>query len=333
MPRHRGDIAGRMGGTGMQHIIFVMEQHGLLVVFLNVLLAQSGLPLPVFPTLMAAAALVTQSRYHIPGIILAGVSGSMIAEFAWYWSGQRYGRRILGLLCKMSLSPDFCVRETETVFAKVGPWSLPLAKFFPGLATVSVAMAGVTKMPLPVFLLLNGIGALLFVSVPVLLGRIFHNAITDILSMLAQVGKLGAVIILVALGLYLLARWWRRRAFIRQLRMDRITVDELRGLIDEGERILILDARPQEARAHGIIPGAAPAHPADIDPVASAHSRELEVVVYCACPNEASAAVAAKHLKRAGFRKIRPLLGGIDAWVQAGQPVERAQPSLSAAAS
>jgi membrane protein DedA with SNARE-associated domain/rhodanese-related sulfurtransferase len=326
--------AGGRGRVGMQHIISVIEQHGLLIVFLNVLLAQSGLPLPAFPTLMAAAALVAQGRYRVLEIVLAGVSGSLIADLAWYWSGERYGRRILGLLCKMSLSPDFCVRQTETVFAKVGPWSLLLAKFFPGLSTISVAMAGVTKMPLPAFLLLNGLGALLFVSVPVLLGRIFHNAIIDILSALAQVGRLGAVIILAALGLYLLARWWRRRAFIRQLRMDRITVDELRGLLDQGRKLLILDVRPQDARAQdGIIPGAVPAHPADIDPVASAYSRDLEIIVYCACPNEASAAVAAQHLKRAGFKRIRPLLGGIDAWVQAGQPVDRALPSASAAAS
>jgi rhodanese-related sulfurtransferase len=226
------------------------------------------------------------------------------------------------------LSPDFCVRQTETAFSKVGAWSLLFAKFFPGLSTISVAMAGVTKMPLPAFLLLNGIGALLVVSVPVVLGRIFHDVITDILSMLAQVGKLGAAVVLAALALYLLARWWRRRVFIRQLRMDRITVDELRGLIDEGQKLLILDVRPKEVRSEeGTIPGAVPAHPEDIDPLVTAYPRELEIVVYCACPNEESAAVAAKHLKQAGFKRIRPLLGGIDAWVQAGQPVERAASS------
>ena len=113
---------------------------------------------------------------------LIGIVGMLIAELGLYWCGLHYGQRFLALLCRLSFSPDFCVRQTETVFAKVGPWSLLFAKFFPGLSTISVAMAGVIKMSLPVFLSLNGIGALLFVSVPVVLGWIFQNAITDILA-------------------------------------------------------------------------------------------------------------------------------------------------------
>src|ERR1700732_340678 len=144
---------------------------------------------------MAAGALVTQSRYYVHEIILSGTRGCLLADLAWYWSGKRYGRRVLGLLCKMSLSPDFCVRQTETVFLKVGPWSLMFTKFFPGLSTISVAMAGVTKMPLPAFLLLNGIGVLLFVSVGIAMGRIFQDAITDILLMLADIGKLGILLV------------------------------------------------------------------------------------------------------------------------------------------
>jgi rhodanese-related sulfurtransferase len=106
--------------------------------------------------------------------------------------------------------------------------------------------------------------------------------------------------------------------------MDRITVAELRKLIDDGQEIVILDVRSKEIRAQdGTIPGAVPAHPTDTDPALKGYPRETEIIVYCACPNEESAATAAKHLKQAGFKKIRPLLGGIDAWVQAGHPVER----------
>jgi membrane protein DedA with SNARE-associated domain/rhodanese-related sulfurtransferase len=316
----------------MQQIASDMERYGLLVVFLNVLLAEGGLPLPAFPILITTAALVTQSRQQALEIILVGVSGSLVADLAWYWSGKRYGRRVLAFLCKMSLSPDFCVRQTETAFLKIGPWSLLFAKFFPGLSTISVAMAGATKMSLPTFLLLNGTGAFLFVSVAVVLGLIFQDAITDILLMLADVGKFGGLFVLAVLGLYLLARWWRRRAFIRRLRVDRITVDELRGLISEGHKPVILDVRPEEIRKRdGIIPGALAAHPEDVDPVVRTFSHDLEIVVYCACPNEASAAIAAKHLKQAGFKHIRPLLGGIDAWIQAGQPLERAGSPASVA--
>jgi membrane protein DedA with SNARE-associated domain/rhodanese-related sulfurtransferase len=314
----------------MQQVASDIERYGVLVVFLNVLLAEGGVPLPAFPMLMTAAALAAQGRHQVPQIILAGVSGAMIADLAWYWSGKRYGRRVLGLLCKMSLSPDFCVRQTETVFLRVGPWSLLFAKFFPGLSTVSVAMAGVTGMSLPTFVLLNAIGALLFVGIAVAMGVIFQDAIADILLRLAEIGKYGGLSVLAVLGLYLLARWWRRQAFIRQLRVDRITVDELRGLISKGHGPLILDARPKEIRERdGIIPGALSANPKDIDPIVMTLSHDLEIVVYCACPNEVSAAIAAKHLKQAGFKNIRPLLGGIDAWVGAGQRLERAPSSPS----
>jgi membrane protein DedA with SNARE-associated domain/rhodanese-related sulfurtransferase len=318
----------------MQQIASDMERYGLLVVFLNVLLAEGGLPLPAFPVLIATAALVARDRQQILEIVLVGVSGALIADFAWYWGGKRYGRRVLGLLCKMSLSPDFCVRQTETVFLKVGPWSLLFAKVFPGLSTISVAMAGVTKMSLPAFLLFDAIGALLFVGVAVVTGLIFHDAVTDLLLTLAEIGKFGVLFALAVLGLYLLARWWRRQAFIRRLGVDRITVDELRGLISAGHKPLILDVRPKEIRSReGIIPGALPANPEDIDHMAMTYSREREIVVYCACPNEVSAAVAAKHLRQAGFKNIRPLLGGIDAWIQAGQPLERVGSSASSAKS
>lgn len=121
----------------MQYITTLVERHGLLIVFLNVLLARGGLPLPVIPTLMAAAALAHQSFSQIIDIVLVGVGGTLIADFAQYCCSRRYGLRFLGLLCRVSLSPDFCVRQTEMAFARIGPWSLLVAKFIPGLSLIS----------------------------------------------------------------------------------------------------------------------------------------------------------------------------------------------------
>jgi rhodanese-related sulfurtransferase len=48
--------------------------------------------------------------------------------------------------------------------------------------------------------------------------------------------------------------------------------------------------------------------------------------VYCACPNDASAAQVARRLMAAGFRNVRPLHGGIDAWQAAGLALEYPRP-------
>ncbi len=66
---------GRDSIKAMQHITALVERHGLLIVFLNVVLARGGLPLPVIPTLMTSAALAHQSFSQIIDIVLVGVSG------------------------------------------------------------------------------------------------------------------------------------------------------------------------------------------------------------------------------------------------------------------
>lgn len=314
----------------MEQIASEIERYGLWVVFANVLLAEGGLPLPAFPILVAAGALATRGGYSLFALIAAGVAACLIADLAWYWCGRRYGGRVLGWLCKLSLSADRCVHQTQTLFLKVGKSSLLLAKFLPGLSIVSVAMAGVARMPPAAFLLLDAAGALLFVSASLLLGWAFQDSIADVLKALGHTGKIGLVALLLLLCLYLLIRWWRRRLFIRTLRMNRITVAELQRAIAEGRNPLILDARPEEIRLRdGMIPGALPAGPEELDAIVATSRPDREVVVYCACPNEASAAIVAKRLKQAGLKTIHPLLGGIDAWVQAGQPLERMSPPAS----
>jgi len=50
--------------------------------------------------------------------------------------------------------------------------------------------------------------------------------------------------------------------------------------------------------------------------------RDGEIILYCTCPNEASAARIAKSLMNRGFIHVRPLLGGFDAWIEAGLSVD-----------
>jgi membrane protein DedA with SNARE-associated domain/rhodanese-related sulfurtransferase len=306
----------------MEHIAQLIQHFGVAVVFLAVLLSRAGLPYPAWPVLLVAGALTAAHGALLPLLIAAAVAGDVIADLFWYGAGARWGRRVLGFLCKFTLSPDSCVRQTETMFTRMGAGTLLFAKFVPGFSYVAVALSGITGVSLGAFVVLDALGSAAYVTVPLVLGRVFHSAVADIIATLARLGEVGIALVAAALVLYVALRWIQRQIFIRQLRMDRISVDELADLIDGGKTPIIFDVRSAEARQQGgMIPGAVAAHAAEIEAVLKQYPRSVEVVIYCACPNEASAAVAALHLRRAGYRKIRPLLGGIEAWSLAGRPI------------
>jgi membrane protein DedA with SNARE-associated domain/rhodanese-related sulfurtransferase len=312
----------------MRDLILLIEQFGLPFVFFNVLLEQGGLPIPAYPTLLVAAALAANSGYRPYQIVAVAVLAALSADLLWYRAGRRMGYRVLGTLCRVSLSPDSCVRRTHSLFTRFGPASLAFAKFVPGFGLLATALAGASRTPLRTFVVFDSIGALLWSGLAVILGVTFRTAIGDVLTVLSNLGEWGLLLIIVALALYVLSKWWQRWRFLRQLRMDRISVDELKAKIATGRAPIILDVRPATHRHEsGIIPGALPVDVDDREPIAEAVLRDAEVVVYCACPNEASAALVARRLLKNGFKKVRPLHGGIDAWVAAGHAVEMPTPA------
>ena len=306
----------------MATLVDLLREFGLGFVFLNVLLEQGGLPVPAVPTMLVAGALTATSGGSLPVLILVAVLAAVVADTLWYYTGRRVGMRVLRVLCRVSLSPDSCVRQTESIFARWGASSMLLAKFVPGFASVSTALAGAVRIPYWKFVVFDAIGAMLWVGVAVALGYVFREALTDVLDTLAALGHWGLVLLAAALIAYIASKWWQRRLFVRQLRMDRISVDELRDLMENGAIGAILDVRsPMNQQATGRIPGA---RSVNIETLEGAGDlvEDGEVVVYCACPNEESAVKVAKRLRELGFRRVRPLLGGIDAWVEAGMEVE-----------
>jgi membrane protein DedA with SNARE-associated domain/rhodanese-related sulfurtransferase len=308
----------------MTHLINLILEFGLGLVFLNVLVEQAGLPIPAYPTLIVAGAYLAGDRMAILALLATAVAAAVIADTCWYFTGRRYGMRVLRTLCRISLSPDTCVTQTESIFMRYGPASMLFAKFVPGFASVATAMAGAVGLRYWKFLLFDTLGAALWVGVAIALGHLFRDAIADMLETLSSLGTYGLALLAIALVAWIASKWWRRRQFILQLRMDRISVDELRAMMDKAVSATILDVRSQLTQtASGRIPGARAIDMEKIHESIAGVPRDGEVIIYCACPNEASAVKVAQALKQVGFHRVRPLHGGIDAWIAAGHDVER----------
>jgi membrane protein DedA with SNARE-associated domain len=103
--------------TSLVHYVLL---YGIPLIFINVLLEQIGMPVPAAPTLIVAGALSRDGKMSSTHVLLAALLASLIADYIWFLLGQRYGYRILRVLCRISLSPDSCVRDTEARFERWG---------------------------------------------------------------------------------------------------------------------------------------------------------------------------------------------------------------------
>jgi membrane protein DedA with SNARE-associated domain/rhodanese-related sulfurtransferase len=306
----------------MDEILAQLQAHGSLIVGFNVLLQQLGLPIPAVPTMMVAGALAAVDRIDGLATYLLSVAASLVADLVWFWAGRKYGYSVLRFLCRVSLSPDTCVRQTEGIFERWGFYSVVLSKFVPGFATVAPPIAGALKMPIGAFVLASVASAGLWVGAAMGTGFIFARQIEVALSWMSDNAFLAGIAVGALVVAYVAFKAWQRWRLSRFVHAARISIDDLRELLDQEPRPFVVDVGSKlahQSRPH--IPGA---KLLDLDSISRLDDwpTDRDIVVYCACPNEESAKRAAQILLSKGFKRARPLVGGIDGWIAAGHPVE-----------
>ena len=311
----------------MEALPVLFAQYGLIAVFVVVLAEQLGLPIPALPVLVMAGAFASDNPlYGIAALALA-LLAAIIGDCVWFLAGRRYGHRVLRLLCRISLSPDACARQTENAYERRGAATLVIAKFVPGLSTLAPPLAGALRISTASFLLLDAAGAVLWAGAGLLMGRIFHRDIDAALAWLAQSGFIAVLLVVALLACYIAYRWWDRQRLLKLLATRRITPMELAEWLERGDELVILDVRSRLLREveQERIPGARAVELDDLEMAMAELAVDHRIVVYCACPNDASAVKATLALMQRGYTEVRPLAGGIDAWRRAGLALEAVQ--------
>ncbi len=261
----------------------LLAEHGLMIVFLNVLISQIGLPVPALPMLVIAGALLAQGSVHLAPLVFVVIAGSLLGDTPWYLAGRRYGYRMLRTLCRVAIEPDSCVKQTERIFTRWGPPSLLIAKYIPGFATVAPPLAGTMGVGLGRFFAFSAVAAVLWAAAPVAGGFFFHTEVDWVLSRIEAMGA-GAlfVIALILIG-YIAIKLVQRYMLLRFLRMIRITPTALREMMAGGAEPLILDARSALARQAEPrrIPGAIEVDLDTVESIVGTVAPDRDVVVYC----------------------------------------------------
>jgi membrane protein DedA with SNARE-associated domain len=267
----------------LNRLIALILRHGVSFVAANVFLEQIGAPIPAVPSLIVAGALTRTSQLSSTHLLIWSVVASLIADTIWFLLGRNYGYRILRTLCRVSLSPDSCVRDTEANFERWGMKSLLIAKFIPGFSTVAPPLAGATQRGVVEFMLYDGIGAAIWAGSAIAIGRAFHRAIARILDALENLGWWAIFIAATLLALFVIFKWWQRVRFIRQLRVARMQPHDLKSLLDGGHTPLIVDVRTEGARRRDPrrIPTAIVATAEELEERLRDIDPATEIVLYC----------------------------------------------------
>jgi membrane protein DedA with SNARE-associated domain/rhodanese-related sulfurtransferase len=311
----------------MQALMSLFAEHGLLALFLGVLTEQLGSPLPSLPFLLLAGAQASDGRLSAWQALAVAALAAGLANSLWFLLGRRLGRRVLTTLCRISISPDSCVRQNELSFARRGAQTLLLAKFVPGLTVLAPPLAGALGLGWRHFLTYNLAGSLLWAGAGLASGWLFHAQIDGLLAALDGLGQIALGVGTGLLAAYVGWRLWRRWR-LRRLHqgLSRMTPDALAARLHAaaGQGLLVVDVRASapELPVQSRIPGAVHLDMSRLDPAAIAGwPADIELVTYCACPNDASAAKAARWLVDQG-RSASVLAGGIEAWIGAGHALE-----------
>jgi membrane protein DedA with SNARE-associated domain/rhodanese-related sulfurtransferase len=311
----------------------VLEQYGVVILPALAVAEQVGVPLPAVPALLAVGALAAHGRTSIPLVLGVIAVAALATDFAWYELGRRRGARVLARLCQLSLEPDSCLRRAESIFARYGARSMLAAKFIPGLTTVMPPLAGVFAIARVRFALYDFAGVLLWAGTWLALGYFFSDAIVMISAKASALGGMLGFVIVTALAGYILVKYGRRRLFLRQLRTAGVSPEALKRQLDAGEDVTIIDLRTllDLTATPYAIPGSRWLASDAIDEHEVEFLRSRDVVLYCASPNEATSVRVALQLKRKGISRVRPLEGGLAAWMALNLPVRPIQLPVIAA--
>ncbi|SRR5258706_1768563 len=301
-------------------LISILKKWDVFLVFAAVLLEQGGLPLPAAPVLVVSGSLAATGVLRPELVLLSAFVAALLADHLWFIFGRRFGRGILATVCRVSLSPDTCVRRTDDLITRHGAHLLIVAKFIPGVSAVAVPTASATGMSYRRFLLFDGLGCLLWSAAYVGAGVIFSREIERLLGTLGWAGG-GLVAILVALlSLYVGAKFLHRRRLQRLHRLVRISPDEMAALLDEDPDLIVLDARSDLARSDDprTLPRSVFVRGDSLPDELPEDAKERTIVTFCTCPSEASAALLAELLISAGYERVRVLTGGSGALARLG---------------
>lgn len=227
----------------METILHILDQHGYAALCAIVFMEAVGLPVPAAVALVVAGAACAWGVMSPTWVIVVSLLGILAGDILLFFIGKKSGWWLLGLLCRVAISPETCILRSAESFYKSGRMTLLIAKFIPGINTMAPPLAGSMRMRFSQFLRFDMGGALLYVMAYGISGFLLSRFLKDVIRVFENFGHAMQFVVLIALLGYVAYRvyvYWTHRVYRV---VPRVQVDEIVARQKSGEEVLIADVR------------------------------------------------------------------------------------------
>lgn len=135
-----------------------------------------------------------------------------MADAIWYRMARWKGTRLVGAACTLSSNPTVCISGVERSVARVGSRYVLTAKFIPGAGNLIAPAAGLAGFPAGRFLVLDGIGLLLWGTAYAGLGWVFSRQVEALVRLVETYTARALVLVAALIAAGIAARLFKRRA-------------------------------------------------------------------------------------------------------------------------
>jgi membrane protein DedA with SNARE-associated domain len=269
----------------MTDLLTLISHHGYLILAAICFAEAIGLPLPAALALVTAGAVAAYGQLHFYLVFLVGFLAMLCGDSILYFTGRATGWALLGLLCRLSASPETCILRSAEYFYRRGKQTLLFSKFIPGVNTMSPPLAGSMRMRPLQFLAFDAVGAALYIGAYAVGGYIFSDALRAITRGLRSAGSAAELIFGIGLAVYVVYRIWVYRKYRLLDVAPRVPAEELARRLTTAAPGSILIA---DVRSHGYydaeserIAGSIRLEPNRLEEEIKGLSKEREIYLYC----------------------------------------------------
>ncbi len=147
-------------------IVDFISRTGYLGVFFLMALENIFPPIPSEMIMPFAGFVSSKGDLNVVGVLLAGTAGSVAGALPWYYAGKRLGRERLTRAASkygrwLTVTPQEMEKSIAT-FESHGKMSIFFGRIVPAVRTLISVPAGLTEMPLPIFLTYTTAGSLIW---------------------------------------------------------------------------------------------------------------------------------------------------------------------------